>query len=521
MSTTTSTQTSSPDAAAVAAPAETAADVVPELVAAAVAAGRRWAATSRAARADVLDAVADALDAAGDDLVPLAMAESHLPEGRLRGELLRTTFQLRLFGEVLRDGGYLDVRVDHADPDWPMGAPRPDLRRTQVPLGPVVVFAAVNFPFAFSVAGGDTASALAAGCPVLLKAHPGHPRLSVATADVVRGALASAGAPDDLFTLLVGDEAGRAALTEPGVQAGAFTGSTVGGRTLFDLATSRPVPIPFFGELGSVNPVFVTRAAADARGPEIASQAVASFTLGVGQFCTKPGVLLVPEGSSVLEALRTAELPGAAPMLSERLVSGHHRVRHELEQRPHVSVLARTEDSEDGTPAPTVLLTDVASLLADLEELFRECFGPTLLVATYTGEADLLALASAIDGQLTASVFGEPADVGTADVAGLVTVLSTKAGRLLWNGWPTGVSVTYAQQHGGPYPATTAPSTTSVGTAAIFRFLRPVAYQGFPEALLPAELRDESNVPRRVDGTLDGSLRQVQDTASSTSGNVE
>ncbi|GAA3562005.1 aldehyde dehydrogenase (NADP(+)) [Microlunatus spumicola] len=482
------------------APAETALDAVPELVAAAVAAGQRWAATSRADRAGVLDAVADALDAAGDDLVPLAMAESHLPEGRLRGELQRTTFQLRLFGEVLREGAYLDVRVDHADPAWPMGAPRPDLRRTQVPLGPVVVFAAVNFPFAFSVAGGDTASALAAGCPVLLKAHPGHLRLSVATADVVRGALTAAGAPDDLFTLLVGDEAGRAALTDPGVQAGAFTGSTVGGRTLFDLATSRPVPIPFFGELGSVNPVFVTRAAAEARGPEIASQAVASFTLGVGQFCTKPGVLLVPEGSSVLEALRTAELPGAAPMLSDRMVSGHNRVRHELEELPHVSVLARSADGEDATPGPTVLLTDVASLLADVEELFRECFGPTLLVATYAGEADLLALAQAIDGQLTASVFGEESDVPA--LGELVTVLGTKAGRLLWNGWPTGVSVTYAQQHGGPYPATTAPSTTSVGTAAIDRFLRPVAFQGFPQALLPAELRDAAALPTRVDGTL-------------------
>jgi NADP-dependent aldehyde dehydrogenase len=494
------------------APAETAPDAVPELVAAAVVAGQRWAATGRAERADVLDAVADALDAAGDALVPLAMAESHLAEGRLTGELKRTTFQLRLFGEVLREGSYLDVRVDHADPDWPMGAPRPDLRRTQVPLGPVVVFAAVNFPFAFSVAGGDTASALAAGCPVLLKAHPGHPRLSVATAEVVQRALAAAGAPDDLFTLLVGDEAGRAALTDPGVQAGAFTGSTTGGRTLFDLANGRPVPIPFFGELGSVNPVFVTRAAAEARGPEIAAQAVGSFTLGVGQFCTKPGVLLVPEGSTVLDALRAAELPGPAPMLSERMVQGHNRVRHELEDLPHVGVLARAEDSEDGTPAPTILLTDVASLLADVEELFRECFGPTLLVATYAAEDDLLALAQTIDGQLTASVFGEDSDV--ASLGELVTVLATRAGRLLWNGWPTGVSVTYAQQHGGPYPATTAPSTTSVGTAAIYRFLRPVAFQGFPAGMLPAELREGADVPSRVDGSLQPApaLRQAQGT---------
>ena len=482
-------------------PVETDPTNVPELVAAAAAAGVRWAATSREDRATVLDAVADALDAAGGTLVPLAVEESHLAEGRLKGELVRTTFQLRLFAEVLREGGHLDVRVDHADPGWPMGAPRPDLRRTAVPLGPVVVFGAGNFPFAFSVAGGDTASALAAGCPVLLKAHPGHLRLSVATAEVVRTALAAAGAPDDLVTLLVGDEAGRAALTDPGVRAGAFTGSTAGGRALFDLAVSRPVPIPFFGELGSVNPVFVTRAAAEARGPEIATQAVASFTMGAGQFCTKPGVLVVPAGSSVVDALRTAGLPGPAPMLSERMVEGHGRVRHELEGAHGVEVLARGEDSDDGTPAPTVLVVDVATLLADVEELFRECFGPTVLVATYEGSEgydDLVALAQAIDGQLTATVVAEESDVD--GVHELVAVLATKAGRVLWNAWPTGVSVTYAQQHGGPYPATTAPGTTSVGTAAITRFLRPVAYQGFPSGLLPAELREGATLPRLVDG---------------------
>ena len=484
-----------------AAPAETDPADVPELVAAAVVAGQRWAATSRTERAAVLDAVADALDAAGDDLVPLAVADSHLGEVRLRGELLRTTFQLRLFGEVLREGGYLDVRVDHADPDWPMGAPRPDLRRTMVPLGPVVVFAAGNFPFAFSVAGGDTASALAAGCPVLLKAHPGHLPLSVATADVVRAALAAAGAPDDLLTLVVGDEAGRAALTDPGVAACGFTGSTAGGRALFDLAVSRPVPIPFFGELGSVNPVFVTEAAARARGAEIAEQAVSSFTMGAGQFCTKPGVLVVPAGSPLLDALGAADLPAPAPMLSDRMVSGHNRVRHELEDVAGVEVLARGEDGEDGTPAPTVLRTDVATLLVDLESLFRECFGPTLLVATYSGEADLLALAQVIDGQLTASVFGEPDDVPR--LTDLVATLATKAGRVLWNAWPTGVSVTYAQQHGGPYPATTAASTTSVGTAAISRFVRPVAFQGFPDALLPPELTEEGGLPQRVDGVLE------------------
>ncbi|HEY0239090.1 MAG TPA: aldehyde dehydrogenase (NADP(+)), partial [Friedmanniella sp.] len=256
--------------------------------------------------------------------------------------------------------------------------------------------------------------------------------------------------------------------------------------------------------LGSVNPVFVTRAAAEARGPEIAAQAVASFTMGAGQFCTKPGVLLVPAGSALLEALHSPDLPRPAPMLSERMVEGHARVRQELEDVEGVVVIARGDDATDGAPAPEVLLVDVATLLADLESLFLECFGPTLLAVTYEGEADLLAVAQAIDGQLTATVFGEASDVGSDGLGELVAVLATKAGRVLWNAWPTGVSVTYAQQHGGPYPATTAPGTTSVGTAAIGRFLRPVAYQGFPAALLPGELRDDLDdgldLPRLEDG---------------------
>ena len=480
-------------------PADTEAREVSNLVASAAVAGERWAATTRSQRATVLRAVADALDAAADHLVPLAERETHLAETRLRGELQRTTFQLRLFGEVLRDGGYLDVRIDHADPQWPMGAPRPDLRRTLVPIGVTVVFAASNFPFAFSVAGGDTAAALAAGCAVLLKAHPGHPRLSAATAAVVLQALRDADAPDGLFAVLYGDEAGRSALLDPAVRAGAFTGSVTGGRALFDLAVSRPEPIPFYGELGSVNPVFVTQAAAAARGAEIAEQAVASFTLGAGQFCTKPGVLLAPAGSNLLDALRDVDLPSPAPLLNDRIAAGHARVRGELKGHHGVERLRSGDEAASGSPAPAVLATDVGTLLEDLDGLFRECFGPTLLVVGYAAENELLDVANAIDGQLTAAVFGEPDDQIAPE---LVRVLTGRAGRLLWNAWPTGVTVSYAQQHGGPYPATTAPTTTSVGTAAIARFLRPVAYQGFPAQLLPAELREESDpaLPRLVDG---------------------
>ncbi|NYD78117.1 aldehyde dehydrogenase (NADP(+)) [Arthrobacter cupressi] len=471
-------------------------------LAAAHAAAAPLATLRPAERAALLDAVADALDAAADELVPLARQETRLAEARLHGEQKRTTFQLRLFGEVLRDGGYLDARIDHADPDWPMGAPRPELRRLKVPVGPVVVFAASNFPFAFSVAGGDTASALAAGNPVILKAHSGHPELSKATAAVVVSALAAAGAPEGTFALITGTAAGAAALKDPRIKAGAFTGSIPGGRALFDIASSRPEPIPFFGELGSNNPVFVTEAAAAERGAEIAEAFVASFTMGAGQFCTKPGTLFVPASSAMVEALRGAALPGAAPLLNSRIQSGYAEVLQELQANPRLEVLAQGEEPLADPPAPTLLLTSAADMLAEPHALQAECFGPTAVVVAYDDESRLAEIAETFEGQLTATIHG----TDTCQVAGLVEVLARKAGRVLWNQWPTGVSVTYAQQHGGPYPATTAAGSTSVGTAAIERFLRPVAYQGFPQHLLPEAVREDNPlaVPRLVDGRREG-----------------
>ncbi len=478
----------------------TEAEEVKEVVAAAAGAAGPWAGLDRSTRSEALRAVADQLDAAADELVPIGIRETHLAEQRLRSELRRTTFQLRLFADVVDEGGYLDVRIDHADPDWPMGAPRPDLRRILHPVGPVLVFAASNFPFAFSVAGGDTASALAAGCPVVVKAHPGHPELSAATADQVHQALTAAGAPPGVFGLLFGTDAGVAALRSPEIKAASFTGSIAGGRALFDIASQRPEPIPFYGELGSVNPVFVTQAAAKSRAEAIVSEFVASFTLGAGQFCTKPGVLLVPRDSTIVERLAEAELPGPATLLYPKIYEGYVETLRELVAQPAVSVL-RSGDPYADPPSPTLLTTSAADLLADLresrDEVFRECFGPTTLVTSYDNEDELLAVADAIDGQLTASIIGTDDD---SVVVPLRDKLSLKAGRVLWNGWPTGVSVTYAQQHGGPYPATTTPTTTSVGTAAIARFLRPVAYQGFPQHLLPAALRDDTDLPRLVDG---------------------
>lgn len=477
--------------------ADTTEEELDRLLDAAVRAAPVLAASRPADRAKWLRAVADALDAAGETLIPLAAEESHLAVPRLTGELKRTTFQLRLFAGVLDEGAYLQVTIDHADPDWGMG-PRPDLRRMLRPIGPVAIWAASNFPFAFSVAGGDTASALAAGAPVLLKAHPGHPRLSVATADVVARALASAGAPDGTFALVTGVEIGRSLILDPRIAAGAFTGSLRGGRALFDLASSRPTPIPFFGELGSVNPAVVTPAAAAGRADEVASGFADSMTLGAGQFCTKPGLLFAPAGSDLprLVAERLATVSGA-PMLNEQIAKGYAGALDELAHHEGVEVVAGGDGGD--APAPTLLRTDAATFVADPEHLTHEAFGPAAIVVEYRDVAELQRALAVIDGQLTATVQAVDDD---PDAGAVLPLLAERAGRVLVNGWPTGVSVTWAMQHGGPYPATTSVQTTSVGTAAIDRFLRPVTYQSTPDPLLPEPLQEENpwRLPRRVDG---------------------
>ena len=451
-------------------------------------------------RATWLELVADRLDARAENLVPLAAQETHLGVDRLQGELKRTTFQLRLFAQILGEGSFLQATIDHADPVWPMG-PRPDLRRMLRPIGPVAVYGASNFPFAFSVAGGDTASALAAGCPVLLKANPSHPKLSAATGAHVSDALAEAGAPDGIFAVVMGFETGATLVKDARIRAASFTGSLRGGRALFDLAVSRPEPIPFYGELGSVNPAFVTPDVGAQRADEVAAGFVGSMSLGNGQFCTKPGLLFVPAGSGIED--RVAALAGerpAAPMLSEHIRSGYSQALEQLAERPGVRVIAGEIDPE-GDPAPTILATTVSDLLADSEALTQECFGPAALVVSYTSEDELLAAARVFEGQLTATIQSSgPEPVTSA----LLNVLTERVGRVVWNGWPTGVSVTYAQHHGGPYPATTSVQTTSVGTAAIDRFLRPVTYQDAPEEVLPPALREDNpwHLPRRVDGVL-------------------
>ncbi|MFI5894916.1 aldehyde dehydrogenase (NADP(+)) [Actinoplanes sp. NPDC051513] len=460
------------------------------------AAASDFAATPPRERARALVAMADALTAATEELVPLAEAETGLAEGRLRGEIKRTTVQLRLFADVAAAGEFLDVRIDDADPDFVLG-PRPDLRRYRVPLGPVLNFAASNFPFAFSVAGGDTASALAAGCPVVVKAHPGHPRLSERTAAIARAAIASTGLPADALGLIHGQAEGVAALRDDRIAAAAFTGSLAGGRALARIAAERPRPIPFYGELGSLNPVVVTAGALAERAEQIAAGFAASVTASAGQLCTKPGLLFTP-GTFAGRAAGAFSDAGTHRLLHPGIADGYARRRAEVLGTPGVEVVVAGEVT-GLTASPTLVETDLETLARHRGTLLEEAFGPLSIVVRYTpGEPLAEHLADLIEGSLAAGLhIGAGED--TPWLRDVITTLNDRTGRLLFNGWPTGVAVTPAMQHGGPWPATTNPTTTSVGTAAIDRFLRPVTYQDCPATLLPAPLRDNNpwQVPQR------------------------
>jgi NADP-dependent aldehyde dehydrogenase len=472
--------------------AETTDAAVDRIALAAGAAAGPWAGTSRADRARALGAVADALDARAADLVQVADTETALGVPRLTGEVARTTGQLRLFGEVLADGGYQDVIIS------PPGEGVPGLARIKRAIGPVAVFAASNFPFAFSVAGGDTASALAAGCPVVVKAHEGHPQTSVLTGQIVADALAGAGAPAGTFAIVHGVPAGIRLLRHPAISAAGFTGSARGGLALARICAERPVPIPFFGELGSVNPVVILPGAAAARPAAIAAGYVASLTLGAGQFCTNPGLLFVPDGggdgSGGLQAA-IAEAVSAAmggPMLSERIHDSYQEAVADLADSASVEPLAAGRPGEGPWAAtPQVFRTDLADFAAGRPALARERFGPAGLVISYRSADDLPAVLAELGGNLTGGIHADEGSAGDMSAAGqIASVFTRTAGRVIFNGWPTGVAVTWAQHHGGPWPATTAPGYTSVGATAIRRWLIPVVYQDFPAALLPAALRD-------------------------------
>jgi acyl-CoA reductase-like NAD-dependent aldehyde dehydrogenase len=463
----------------------------------------------RAVRAALLRGAAGRLRAAGDEIVDVAGKETGLPEVRLRSELERTAGQLEAFATLLDEGDYVEAIIDTPDPDA-KPIPRPDVRRMLVPIGPVAVFGASNFPLAFSTAGGDTASALAAGCPVVVKGHPSHPGTGELVAHEVRAAAADAGLPDGTFAhlLAAGTAVGEALVDAPAIAAVGFTGSTSGGRAIAERAARRPVPIPVYAEMGSINPIVVTGAALAARGQAIADGLVASVSNFGGQLCTKPGVVFVPageEGDAFAQAV-AAQLDRVEPtvLLNERLRDALRAAVERLAERPDVRRLgAAPAFGGDGYRHQPAAYEAPASAADAGSAVLAEHFGPVVLLLRYADRDELLAALRRVEGQLTGTVHAQPDE--DAELLGQLTdLLAARAGRVIYDGFPTGVAVTYGMHHGGPYPATSAPAHTSVGMTAIRRFLRPVAWQNAPAAALPPELRDSNplGIWRRVDGEL-------------------
>jgi alpha-ketoglutaric semialdehyde dehydrogenase len=464
-----------------------------------------YRATTSERRAQFLEGIADNLDAIKAALIARAVTESGLPEGRIAGEVGRTTGQLRLFAAVVREGSWTGARIDPAQPDrTPL--PRPDIRQRAVALGPVAVFGASNFPLAFSVAGGDTASALAAGCPVVVKAHDAHPGTSELVARAITDAVAAAGLPKGTFSLLfgTGPGLGAALVTDPRIKAVGFTGSRSGGTALVAAAAARPEPIPVYAEMSSINPVFLLDGALSARGADIGRAFVASLTMGSGQFCTNPGLVIAVDGpgldafiASARDALAQA---AATPMLTPAIAENYANGVAALSGRADLVARGATADNPT-TCRAALFATDAANFQAT-EVLQAEVFGSSSIVVRCTDSTEMRLVAAGLEGQLTVTVHADESDHDEA--ARLLPTLETKAGRILFNGWPTGVEVGYAMVHGGPYPATSDSRTTSVGGRAIERFLRPVCYQDVPNSLLPSAIADGNpdGLLRRIDGRL-------------------
>lgn len=469
---------------------------VARAAAAALAAHQQMRGFSSARIADLLDEIAAQIGALGDELLHTADRETGLGLPRLTGERDRTTGQIRAFAELLREGSYLRAIINSGPPT---------IRQMQFPLGPVAIFAASNFPFAFAVAGGDSASALAAGCPIVVKAHPGHPATSELFAQAMTAAVATQGFPAGAFSMLqgAGIDVGQWLVAQEVIEAVGFTGSLRGGRALFDAAAARPRPIPVYAEMGSINPVVITQAALAARAEAIAAGLVGSVTLGSGQFCTNPGLVLLEDSAASQDFIRTVsakmEAAPAGVLLNEAVAAGLESAVGQTQAHPQISLLTGGEATagEAFCYRNTVLQTRAAAIRAD-QALQTEHFGPVTLFVLCDDAGDLRATIEALEGNLTSTLHAE-ADEAVAD---LLSLLREKAGRVIWNDYPTGVAVVPAMQHGGPYPATTAPATTSVGTNAIYRFMRPIAFQNVPDALLPAPLQDANplEILRLVDG---------------------
>jgi len=465
--------------------------------------------TSGKTRAKFLRQIAANIEALGDVLIQRATEETGLPEGRIQSERGRTCNQLRLFADMIEEGSWVDARIDHKDPDR-KPIPKPDVRSFLRPLGPVVVFGASNFPLAFSVAGGDTASAFAGGNTVIVKAHHAHPGTSELVGLAVMEAVQSCDLPEGVFSLMYGsgNEVGTALVKHPLIKAGGFTGSRSGGRALFDAAASRPEPIPFYAEMSSINPVVILPGAIHDRADQIATGLAGSVTLGAGQFCTNPGLIFLAESDesrSLVEKLgallssspeQTMLTPGISQKYKQSVVGRSQRTSVET-----VGAIAAVRQSDGCDAKSALFLTSAKEFLAN-PELSEEVFGPSTLVVMYTAREELLALLDQLEGQLTATIHANDEDMNSS--AELVAALEKKAGRLVFNGFPTGVEVCHAMVHGGPYPATSDGRSTSVGTRAIFRFTRQVCYQDFSDTVLPNELKDGNplGIWRLVDGQV-------------------
>ncbi len=450
--------------------------------------------------------IAANIEAIASEVIERAGKETALPPGRLQSETARTCGQLRLFAQVAEEGSWVNARIDRADPER-KPLPKPDIRSMLRPLGPVVVFGASNFPLAFSVAGGDTASALAAGNPVIVKAHPAHPGTSELVGRAIQASARECGLPEGVFSLLfdAGTRVGCELVKHPLIKAGGFTGSHRAGRALMDLAAARHEPIPFFAEMGSTNPVFILPAALRERRETLAAGLHSSFTLGGGQFCTKPGMVFVPRGGDAAAfARKLSELVTSSPsfhLLTRGISSSYESAVSNRKAAPAAKLLAEGSRASVGFTANSALFeTDAASFLkSDFDD---EIFGPTTLLVHHSSREEILAIARSLEGHLTATIHGTDEDL--KEFADLVGILERKVGRLLFNGFPTGVEVTHAMVHGGPYPATSDGRSTSVGSQAIFRFARPVCYQGFPDSALPDELKNGNplGIWRMLDGTM-------------------
>lgn len=457
-------------------------------------------------RSDFLHAIADGLENSGDELLQVAMQETSLAEARLRGERGRTIFQLRSYGDACAKGDWLEARIDLANAD--KVPPKPDIRKMLVPLGPVVVFGSSNFPFAYSTAGGDTASAFAAGCPVVVKAHPGHPETSERVAAIIQAAVAKCGLPKGVFGHVHGAafEVGQALVLHPHTKAVGFTGSFAGGKALFDQANQRKEPIPVFAEMGSVNPVFLLPGYLSNAAETIASQYAASITLGVGQFCTNPGIIIGSTGEPLdrfRQALANeiAKVP-AGSMLHAGILKAYYEKKAAALAQQGISLLASGLESVAGDQAVATVASVSGSVFLQNPLLHQEVFGPYSLVVACDSSDELLEVARKMEGQLTSTLMATETDI--LDYADLVSAVSEKCGRLILNGVPTGVEVCHAMHHGGPFPATTDSRFTSVGADAIKRFARPLAFQNWPDHLLPPALQNANplNIYRSINGEL-------------------